>query len=244
MRELINHTKAILATAWMHFFASKGELQPLLNDTVKIIPDFLPPSVCNELINRIDQIANTDKHPKVWHDTESSDTRIWGFESEIEDLLHYFEIGRWIRAVDDYSGLKTKSWCLMANRLVPKSMNLGSGGGMHRDSPFSHQVKCIWYLNDVGTENGPFQYLHATHTNIIRDKSLYPLGKSRYHGTDFAAQEVHGKAGTLIICDTKCIHGGKPIEAGSRYAITLYTFSKKDGVKRTFEKLGLSSDLV
>src|SRR3546814_14658032 len=38
-----------------------------------------------------------------------------------------------------YVGRSTKSWLLMANRLLPKDGNLGSGGGLHRDSPFSHQ---------------------------------------------------------------------------------------------------------
>lgn len=228
MSYILNHIKAMLAFFWMRFFAGKGELKVLLTDTGKVFPSALPLFVCERLVDLIEEIANAPEHPRVWCDKLSSDTRIWGFENDIGDLVQYFELERWIGAVDAYTGRKTRSWCLMANRVIPKNKNLGSGGGLHRDSPFFHQVKCIWYLNDVGTENGPFHYLPQTNVDLIRNKRFYPLGESRFHEVIDGTREVHASAGGLLVCDTKCIHGGKPIVKGVRYAVTLYTSPKKN----------------
>lgn len=244
MKVVINYLKAILASIWMRFWAGRGELRPLQTETAKVIPQVLPEPVCQQLVGKIEAILADNKHPRVWRDSKGSDNRIWGFEQDIDDLVDNFDIPRWMRAVDKYTGTKTRSWCLMANKLVPVDGNFGSGGGMHRDSPFSHQVKCIWYLNDVGSLNGPFQYLPGTNVNIIRDRRRYRLGENRFHGIKKEATEVHATAGSLLVCDTKCIHGGKPIEEGARYAVTLYTFSRESGVKSIFEKSGLDPALA
>ena len=37
-------------------------------------------------------------------------------------------------------------------------------------------------------------------------------------------QTLTGKAGTLILVDTRGIHRGKPIEEGERYALTNYNW--------------------
>ncbi|WP_421706222.1 phytanoyl-CoA dioxygenase family protein [Alloalcanivorax xenomutans] len=244
MKIAINYAKAIIPSIWMHFFAGKGELRSLLYETAKVNKQALSISTCLELIERIEVILSDSDHPRVWRDKIGSDSRIWGFEKDIAELVEEFEVERWIKAVDQYTGRKTRSWCLMANRVVPIGGNLGSGGGMHRDSPFSHQVKCIWYLNNVDGSNGPFQYLPGTNTNLVRDRNQYPLGVSRFNEIKVKAQEVHAKAGSLLICDTKCIHGGKPIESGLRYAVTLYTFPGKAGPEKIFEQSGLDPALV
>ena len=41
-------------------------------------------------------------------------------------------------------------------------------------------------------------------------------------GSEKQIVEAIGSAGTLVIFDTNCIHRGKPIESGTRYAITNY----------------------
>ena len=240
MNTAINYLKAILASIWMRVFAGKGELRFLLNETAKVIPRALPETVCKKLIEKIDTGLSDSRNPRVWQDKVGSDIRIWEFEKEIGGLVDSFEIQRWIKAIDEYTGRKTRSWCLMANRILPVEGNLGSGGGMHRDSPFSHQVKCIWYLNDVDGSNGPFQYFPGTNVNLIRDRGRYALGESRFHEINSGAKEVRAKAGSLLLCDTKCIHGGKPIESGVRYAVTLYTFDSLLGVKEILGKSGLN----
>lgn len=243
MKTMINYLKAILASIWTHIFAGKGELRFLLDETAKVIPQALPNDVCQQLVEKIEAVLSDSQNPRVWRDKVGSDSRIWRFEQEIqgvEGVIDTFEIKRWVKAIDEYTGKKTRSWCLMANRVLPVEGNLGSGGGMHRDSPFSHQVKCIWYLNDVGGSNGPFQYLPGTNVNLIRDRGRYALGENRFHEINEGATEVKAKAGSLLLCDTKCIHGGKPIQRGVRYAITLYTFNDPSGVNRIMEKSGLN----
>ncbi|ENX37678.1 hypothetical protein F888_03021 [Acinetobacter courvalinii] len=205
----------------MSLFASKGELKSLHHDTVKILGNYLPLSVCDEIIKRFELIEKNANYSYRWSDALESNTRLWCFEKEIKELLPHFEVDRWIRASDAYTGRDTQSWCLMANRIISKENNLGSGGGLHRDSPFSHQIKFIWYLNDVNGFNGAFQYLPGTHTDIWWSRKLFPLGEHRFPNveTPNGMKEVHAKAGTLLICDKKCIHRGKPLQNGIRYIL-------------------------
>lgn len=244
MSTIINYAKALASSAWMHSFASRGEFRELKEKTAVVLPNILPRQACKEMIARIDAMADDIAHPRVWRDNVGSDTRVFGFEQEIPEFMNYFEVQRRIAAVDAYTGRKTKSWFLMANRVLPKEHNLGSGGGLHRDSPFSHQVKCIWYLSNVTTENGPFQYVPDTHFNLMQTRKDYPLGKSRFDNVAHELVEATAEAGSLLICDTKCIHGGKPIQYGARYAVTLYTSPKEDGAAEIFSKSGIKPELA
>lgn len=239
MKYLTNYTKQISTEIWMNTIGGRGELRNLKNETAIVLPDVLSINICRHLIETINKLADDKYHPRVWRDEVGSDSRIFGFEQDIEELLQHFNVKRWIEAIDSYTARKTKSWFLMANRVLPKENNLGSGGGLHRDSPFSHQVKCIWYLNDVTTENGPFQYIPGTHMKLLKLQNKYPLGVTRFPYVEDELVEVHAKAGSLLVCDTKCIHGGKPIQSGMRYAVTLYTFPTQRGAVSTFEKIGI-----
>ncbi len=244
MSTMLNYAKTLAASAWMHSFAARGEFRELKEKTAVIVRGALPQDACKQMIERIDAMADETSHPRVWRDSVASDSRIFGFEQDIPEFLEHFEVQRRIEAVDAYTGRKTKSWFLMANRVVPVDKNLGSGGGLHRDSPFSHQVKCIWYLTDVGTENGPFQYIPNTHFNIMKTRADYPLGKSRFDSVSHDLVEATAKAGSLLICDTKCIHSGKPIQSGARYAVTLYTLLTEKGAAELFRKSGVDPELA
>jgi|TARA_A100001518_G_C1221714_1_gene66394 hypothetical protein len=231
--------KQIVSSLWMLIIGGRGAFKSLKTKTAMVVPGALPKHACDEMIFRMEKfLANIDSR-KVWQDDKGSDTRILGFEDLIPDLLGLFRLDENIKAVESYTGRRARSWFLMANKLVPKDENLGSGGGMHRDSPFSHQVKCIWYLNDVSSENGPFQYIPESNVGLIRARSRFPLGQTRFDELTEKAVEVTGDAGTLLVCDTKCIHGGKPILDGVRYAVTLYTLPKKEGKETLFRKSGL-----
>lgn len=244
MNAISDYAKAVASWIWMRVFGGRGEYSVLKNKTAMVIADVLPQQVCRDLVEKIDTIVDDPSHPRVWRDDVASDSRILGFEHEMGELIRFFDVERRIRAVDAYTGRKTRSWFLMANRVVPKENNLGSGGGMHRDSPFSHQVKCIWYLVDVTDENGPFQYVPGTNFNLIKTRDLYPLGQSRFDNVENELIEVHAKAGSLLVCDTKCIHGGKPIQNKARYAVTLYTLPKTEGAYNIFKKSGLDPRLA
>lgn len=244
MSNMINYAKTFAASVWVHSFGTRGELREIKDKTAMVRPGALSKPACEEMIARINAAAEDNTHPRVWRDEVGSDTRVLGFEQDIPDYLSQFEVERMIKAVDAYTGSRTKSWFLMANRVVPKENNLGSGGGLHRDSPFSHQIKCIWYLSDVTTENGPFQYVPNTHFNLLKTRADYPLGKTRFDMVAHDLVEITAEAGSLLICDTKCIHGGKPIASGARYAVTLYTLPSEDGAKKMFSGSGIDPELA
>jgi len=236
-----NIVKNIAMYAWIKIFGGQGKFKNLLTQTAMLQENALSPDVCKQLIMCIDKILEQKKHLRVWKDNTGSDCRIFGFEHEIGSLISQFKITSKIEEIDKYTGRKTKSWFLMANKVLPKNANLGSGGGLHRDSPFFHQVKCIWYLNDVGEDNGPFRYLHGSNKNLYQTRGEFPLGQTRFTTTDRKFEEVHAKSGTLLVCDTKCIHGGKPIASGVRYAVTLYTLPDSEGPYRQFTGVGLDA---
>jgi len=250
MKIFNSYAKTLASSVWMNTVAGRGQFKALKQRTAMVYPNSLPRDVCEELVSRIDSILEVDKHPRTWRDSLDSDMRILSFEQDIPDLIEHFDIEHKVRAINAYLGLKTKSWLLMANRVVPKPNNLGSGGGLHRDSPFSHQLKCIWYLSDVTAVTGPFCYLPGSHLNILERRATYPLGEMRFDEVQDDLVEVRAEAGSLLVCDTKCIHGGKPIEKGKRYAVTLYTFIRSGGKEAIYRKSGLDprfserSDLV
>ena len=119
--------------------------------------------------------------------------------------------------------------------------NLGSGSGWHRDSPFTHQFKTIVYLSDVSEQNGPFQYIKGTHKYSSVQESARFLGK-KLSERRFTNEEIEklveekvvqepttfvGKAGSLLIADTRGLHRGSPLKNDSRYALTRYHFASK-----------------
>ena len=244
MTFLSNCLKAVGAATWMHFLGARGKMRQLQSQTLQVFPGHLAPEVCSELIERIEDAISQGPHPRLWQDAAGSDTRILGFDQDIPDILAEFDIDNLVSAIDAYTGRRTKSWFLMANRVVPRYQNLGSGGGWHRDSPFSHQVKCIWYLSDVGLDNGAFQYIPGTNVNLISTCRVYPLGQTRFDSIHTGEESVVANAGTLLVCDTKCIHRGRPIKSGARYAITLYTSPKAGAIAKTFEKSGIDPRLA
>lgn len=238
MTTAINYAKSVAVLGWMRFFGTKGEFSELKEKTAMIVEGDLPKDVCDALIEKIEAVLADPSHPRVWRDQVGSDSRILGFEQDIGELAEHFKIERRIKAIDEYLGRPVKSWFLMANRVVPVENNLGSGGGLHRDSPFSHQVKCIWYLNDVNTENGPFEFVPGSHFNALSARDAYPLGEYRFDSVRRGDQlvEAHAAAGAMLVCDTKCIHSGKPIEKGVRYAVTLYTLPTENAAADIFRK--------
>ncbi len=238
MTTAINYAKSMAALGWMRFFGTKGEFRGLKEKTAMIYEGDLPKEVCVTLREKIDVTLDNPSHPRVWKDKVGSDNRIFGFEQDIGGLTQHFKIERRIKAIEEYLGRPVKSWFLMANRVLPVEKNLGSGGGLHRDSPFSHQVKCIWYLNDVSTDNGPFEFVPGSHFNVMSTRDAYPLGEYRFDSVRRGDRlvEALATAGSMLVCDTKCIHSGKPIQKGVRYAVTLYTLPTEDGAADVFRK--------
>ena len=120
----------------------------------------------------------------------------------------------------------------MANRVRYEDNNLGSGGGWHRDSLNRRQLKFMIYLNDVSSENGPFEYLLKTHSasnKFLTNKFL--TKKVRYSNSEIEefqkenpSKTFYAKKGTCIVFDSSGLHRGTPIKKGERYAITKYMY--------------------
>lgn len=229
---LNDYFKLIFSDLFTNIFGYRGDFRQLKNLTTLTFDNELPDDVCIAFANKIDQICATgDKYH--WTDPQGSDERIFLFERFIESYLPLLDIEKKIIDIQKYTGRKIKTWTLMANKVTCTSNNLGSGGGFHRDSPISHQIKCIWYLSDTFDEQGPFEFVPNSNINIYSNKEK--IGKYRYTETNFSTKRVLGKKGTLIVCDTRCIHRGSPIIKGTRYAITLYTFYDEAGKNNLLE---------
>lgn len=208
----------------MLFWGRRGQYKEVWDKTAIIYPGHLSSDQCQRARNIIDDILHNSNGINIWEDSHASDQRIFAFEDAFPEIKSWLNIDHQIRQVERYIGRQIRSWFLMANKVTYKTNNKGSGGGFHRDSPFSNQLKLIWYLNDVTGANGPFEYVPETNKNLARDKADFPLGQTRFNTTSKrTVKMVTGCEGTLLVCDTKCVHRGKPIERGTRYAITLYT---------------------
>jgi len=239
MTQLKSYAKHILTASHIRTLGLAGKYSALYNQTYLTVPNSLPTDIIDTLIKIINStIEKNSKDDFVWSDQIGSDIRIIGFENLIPEYIKHFNVPSHIREIEAYTGRKVRSWFLMANRTSAISGNLGSGGGYHRDSPYSHQIKCIWYLSDVKENNGPFQVVLNSHRNLVKNRRRYPLGQLRFDRIEDDMVSVLGKKGTLVICDTKCIHRGKPIESGSRYAVTLYTSPKENSKEEHLHKLG------
>ena len=120
--------------------------------------------------------------------------------------------------------------------LIFKKNNLGSGQGWHKDN-IARQLKFMIYLNDVNQDNGPFQYLLKSHKlnkklNIDIKENKFVNNSNRFNDIEpylkkFQLFEAKAKAGDLIVFDSSGVHRGKPINFGSRYALTLYSNENK-----------------
>lgn len=207
---------------------------------------FISKSKCNELRNIIDKHIASGK-ANLWQDDLKSDNRIYFAENLDPSFKELFE-NEYIRGVlKGYTGFKNPKGLLLAARLDFKNANLGSGGGWHRDSPFSHQFKAICYLSDVDEKSGPFQIFERTHSILSIFKlftmSFFKLDQYRYTDQEIenfkkaigvSPKPFLGSEGKLAFLDTKALHQGKPITAGSRYVIFWYFW--ESSIPNHFEK--------
>ncbi len=195
------------------------------NQGLLIIPNFFK----NNEINKIKESINWEKFN--WNDKLDSDRRIYNFKNNNLNLLDS-EIDKFYKK---YISLFRKEDFWMANKVVFKKNNLGSGGGWHRDSLHRRQLKFMVYISDVNIDNGPFEYIPKTHS--VYQKFNFGLkngfNKLRYTNTEidnflaekrFSKKTCIAKKGSLIVFDSSGLHRGSPIIAGERVAITKYLF--------------------
>ena len=125
---------------------------------------------------------------------------------------------------ENYLGTPPLLFSVQLNWSFPFAEDItGTSYLWHRDSDDSRCLKVILYLNDVSGKQGPFSYVKGTH--VTKKTPVQVLGRS----SDFSilemfggrAQEITGKAGTLVFADVGGLHKAKPVEEGERLALFL-----------------------
>lgn len=203
---------------------------------MSVIPNAIDKEECDRLCERADRLL--EEHPEfISMESGNSDSRVYGIDRADASLVpkKLTETNDRFVSAFDFGG--SNSFVLF-NRIRATKENLGSGGGWHRDSPFTHQFKCIAYLSDVSEDNGPFQYIEGTHTYAALKRISGFLGKPlndyRFSEAEISKLVKEGispepkkfaaKKGTIILVDTRGLHRGMPLKSGSRYAMTYYNF--------------------
>jgi len=216
----------------------RKEYQELRTNGFLVKEGFLSTSECEDIILQIE--SNIINGNISWKDEQESDIRIFNFKPE-----NYFFINKSIDINSLYAKYISKNKqhkFIMANKLVYKEKNKGSGGGWHRDNLNRRQLKYIIYLNDVNEENGAFEYIPKTHkvssklfTNGFSNSFRYSPEKIDKFYPEKSIK-FSAKAGTLIVFDSSGLHRGTPILKGNRYALTQYMFDSPvpSHIKRLF----------
>jgi hypothetical protein len=201
---------------------------------IHVIPDYFDRGTCRQIVQDIDDLI-VRYRDKIWVDQFEADHRIFGAD-RLSPRIAPFWANPFVDAVvSAYQGSQARVGFTMANRIVAKEGNLGSGQGWHRDSPAFKQTKAILYLTDVSDANGPFQYLEGTHSPasvaIEQARNGFTLNQNRFTDDEMdrviarnpdRLRTLTASAGTLIVTDTRGLHRGMPIREGARYALTNY----------------------
>jgi len=204
---------------------------------IVVVPDYWSADRCTAAREAMDRVMAA--HPeRVWVDAAGADRRIYGLERVDPVARGFFED-------ETLFGVARASWrtpivngFVSAGRVDAAPGNRGSGGqGWHRDG-VTQQIKAILYLSDVERGNGPFEYLRGTEglrdrlRHILRSGALArqlafdDAAVARIEATAPDARVTAcGRAGTLVLARTFGIHRGRPLEAGTRYALTSYYFA-------------------
>lgn len=111
----------------------------------------------------------------------------------------------------------------------------------HSDNHFEGVIKIMFYLNDVGEKQAPFEYLrHSKNGEPVHVKpkmpQFYPQGRvpekviETYKKNGYEAHKVIGPKYTMLVFDDKVIHKGNYAEEGYRDVLVLQL---KPSIKHT-----------
>lgn len=218
--------------------ASIGEKTETLKKQIEehgyvVVPQFLSEKECEEIRNSIEEIIKTNN--RIWIDSEGSDHRIFFSNLASPMIEGYFRNNFIIEVLSAYEKTPSYSGFTLANKVVYKQNNAGSGGGWHRDFVKRKQTKALLYLSPVNEKTGPFQFLEGTHQfdSIVnyQKEFNFKFNQNRFSDQEIDAviqkyphllRTITGETGSLILVDTRGIHRGKPIQEGTRYALTNY----------------------
>jgi hypothetical protein len=209
-------------------------LKDLERDGICIIQGFWSAEDCAAARAEIDRVIT--EYPKYVNKNAKADKRIYGANNASALIDKFAKDEKLLSIASAYSRTDTTTAFTLAARMPASADNHGSGEGWHRDA-FLRQFKAILYLSDVAQENGPFQFIQDSHREswILKDMKNGGLKYMQYRIEEEKITHIlankpgrlktcTGLAGTLMLIDTSAIHRGKPIQAGTRYALTNYYF--------------------
>ena len=82
----------------------------------------------------------------------------------------------------------------------------------HRDHDDVKLVKVFYYLNDVGINNGPFQFIPNSHKHPW-------LEREKYNNINYFSAE--SEEGSLVVADTNGFHRGLKLKKGYRVLLSV-----------------------
>ncbi|AKZ61479.1 hypothetical protein F506_01255 [Herbaspirillum hiltneri N3] len=211
-----------------------------------IVPDFWSAEKCADARAEIDRVIT--EYPRYVNGNAKADVRVYGANNASALIDDFAQDARLLAIASAYNHKATETAFTLAARMPTTPGNSGSGEGWHRDA-FLRQFKAILYLSEVSMENGPFQFLSDSQRSkrVLVDMKTADLKYMQYRMEEtqiarLLAQEparlktFTARAGTLILVDTSAIHRGKPIQAGTRYALTNYYFPTDSIDQSMYEK--------
>lgn len=149
------------------------------------------------------------KLPQIYTVTDIKEFSRWGNERRLIDII------------ENYIGLPVAFQGVHLRKDFPNENQFGTSL-WHKDSEDRRIIKAFVYLQDVEPEHGPFEFVPRNLTRLYSlnyYKTYYQLWRSKYLGIDdktllstiprTAWKSCPGKAGTVLLADTKAIlhHG-------------------------------------
>lgn len=202
-----------------------------------VIPDFFDKNQCELCVNDMDLMFQNNK--ELIHESDHSDSRIFGAEYLSENINSFATHSLLNNLANAYNAVPTDCGFTLAGKISVSGHEYGSGGPWHKDSYF-RQFKSLLYLTDVDENHGPFQIISESHDkeHISSDSKTANLESMQCTFDQNTVKQIlekeperlhslTGKAGTVVLVDTSCIHRGVPLKEGTRYALTNYFFEKK-----------------
>ena len=211
----------------------------LREEGLQVFKGFLNEKELNDHLIDFDRLMSNDDIPKL---VDSSDKRIYGVERFDDDFISKKQKMFASKFNKNIKVISDNIYFTMTGEISYHPGNLGSGGGWHRDSPFTNQFKTIIYLTDVDSTNGPFQYIKGSHKRSFYKPIGEVLKTDDYRKNRFSNEEIEavtnkidffdkmtvtGKAGDLILVNTRGLHRGAPLLEGMRKAVTTYSFRNR-----------------
>jgi Phytanoyl-CoA dioxygenase (PhyH) len=234
--------------------AGVGYLAQLEATGICIVENFWSRETCALARDEVDRVIA--QYPKYVNGNAKADQRVYGANNASQLIASFADYDVLASVASAYNREPTRTAFSLAARMPMTSGNQGSGDGWHRDA-FLRQFKAILYLSDVGPDNGPFQMIADSHRHhrVLADMRAGQLKYMQYRLTEQEIERIiaseperkityTAKAGTLILADTSTLHRGKPIEAGTRYALTNYYFPEsriENGLYEKFDVLPIAA---